>query len=171
MNRQQTTTILAYIAEVWSNRPADARTRVEVWADLLADVDYGLAQQAVKELAKTSQFPPSVPDIMRKIGELQDGPIPSWVEIKALIERSHYDPETMRDAHPIVRAVRAKVGGATTLAALSPSEAERTVRMAAQAETAGYAAAAVRSSAPALESSTVRAVGRGGLQSINEALS
>lgn len=59
MNPQDTIAVIAYFGAAWPTfDPSD--DTVDVWVAELADVDPGDAQQAMRDLVRNSDFPPSI---------------------------------------------------------------------------------------------------------------
>lgn len=78
MNRSETAKILAVIAAAWPNARAsdlDVNLQVDVWADLLEDLDYRACSLAVRSLAQTQKFAPGVAEIRAYVLELERGPV------------------------------------------------------------------------------------------------
>jgi hypothetical protein len=118
MNNSETIGLLAYIEQAWPGRGKyDLDARASVWQDLLCDIDVAEALEATKRLAREGHsFPPAIADILAAVTYNRDGALPTWPEVKALIEgsRTFGFPDNV---HPIVRAVNQQVGGPTSLAA------------------------------------------------------
>jgi hypothetical protein len=65
VTREQVKTMLAYMTTVYTARlmPEVTATVIDVWWELLQDIPFELAEPAIKKLASTERFPPTIADI------------------------------------------------------------------------------------------------------------
>ena len=110
MTRAEVIILLGYMSEVWTNaREASVRT-VDTWTDLLGDMHFRVAQQAVRKLAMTwGPFAPIPADIRRAAREIH---APLAIEahaqsIKAIgtlyVFSDGWQCEGLKEMHPLAR--------------------------------------------------------------------
>lgn len=120
MTKAETVKLLSAISLLWPRvkDPADperARMGVELWHDLIGDVDYHVAMTAVKVLAVTSRYQPTIAEVRQEIARITD-PEPdltsgqAWEAAKRAISAYGYYQESaaMRSLPPrVAQAVQA----------------------------------------------------------------
>ena len=110
MTRAEVIILLGYMSEVWTNaREASVRT-VDTWTDLLGDMHFRVAQQAVRKLAMTwGPFAPIPADIRRAAREIR---APLAIEahdqsLKAIgtlyVFSDGWQCEGLKEMHPLAR--------------------------------------------------------------------
>lgn len=78
MNIPETAKLLAVIGILFPNArhsDVDVELQVSVWADLLGDLSYAACDRAVRSLAQTRNFAPSIAEIREYVLELERGPV------------------------------------------------------------------------------------------------
>ena len=74
MNRTETAQLLTLIAETYNQKFELSESKVEAWHSLLQDLDWPLAQAAVKRHILTSKWPPTVAEIREASVEMSQPP-------------------------------------------------------------------------------------------------
>jgi len=69
VTREDIKKVFALIILVYPNLPELTSEKIDLWHELLSDIDYEAAQKAVKEHIKTSRFIPTVADIRESVAE------------------------------------------------------------------------------------------------------
>lgn len=127
MTRDETKKILFIMTTTWANyRPTVNSAFIDVWHEMLGDMDYSLVAAALKAYAQTdrSGFAPSVGQLRAKAmdliseEELTEGE--AWnLVVKAVCRSSYYAEEEFEKLPP---AVQRAVGGPETLREWAMSE-------------------------------------------------
>lgn len=89
MTSEQTKELVAIIAATWTRPPVEKAT-VHAYAFGLADLDYGLAQEAVRSLMQTSRFLPTIAEIReRAVADRVKLPTPeeAWGIVRRAVNR------------------------------------------------------------------------------------
>ena len=127
MTRDETKKILYIMTTTWPNfKPKVSSDFVDVWHEMIGDLDYHLAAAALKAYAQqeTSGFAPSVGQLREKAvmitqeEEMTDGE--AWALVVKAIGRSSYYASEEFDKLPSV--VRRAVGGPEALRGWAMSE-------------------------------------------------
>ena len=115
MNEQQVLRLLRVIRGAYP-RVTFTDDTIDAYTVMLKDLPYELAQRAVVDLIRTSQWPPTVAEICRRAAELVD-PLPDVDEAyesarRAAREHSPYDGQNraLEALHPLVRQALLTVG-------------------------------------------------------------
>jgi len=115
MNEQQVLRLLRVIRGAYP-RVTFTDDTIDAYTVMLKDLPYELAQRAVVDLIRTSQWPPTVAEICRRAAELVD-PLPDVDEAyeaarRAAREHSPYDDQNraLEALHPLVRQALLTVG-------------------------------------------------------------
>lgn len=90
MTREETKTILALLASVYSLNlmPAVTEMTINVWFQMLSDLDYRLAQTAVAAWVQTEKYPPTIADIREKCVTSKPDTAPkAWGKLNAAIKK------------------------------------------------------------------------------------
>lgn len=112
MNRREIAALLAVCAAAYPHVSVTKETAA-LYADMLADVDFEVAQRGVRRLIATSQFFPTVAAIREQVAALLDPAAPSpaaaWGEVMLKIrEVGHYhQPEW---SHPAIATAVSTIG-------------------------------------------------------------
>lgn len=105
MTRGETSKLVGVLTAAYPSQAAkvDVVAMIDAWAELLDDVEYPIAAAAVRALAQTEKFMPSVADIRAACLELTKGPKrpggDAWGDVIAL--RTFSDVSTMASVDPI----------------------------------------------------------------------
>lgn len=78
MNKQETAKILAVIDALFktgSSQPADVALQVDLWTELLGDLEYRVVDLAIRSMAHTNTWAPSIAEIRAFVVELERGPV------------------------------------------------------------------------------------------------
>lgn len=82
------------------NNPETARPIISLWAEMLSDIPYEVAEAAVKKFILESPYPPTIADIRKQVAEIMQDPADNidaataWGEVvKALNHYGYYRPE------------------------------------------------------------------------------
>lgn len=90
MTPKETAQILGIVAIAYQNFVLD-KPKISVWHELIGDLDFNLAQMAVKKLISESPYPPTVHDIRRRAAEIIQPQLPdaaeAWGIVKANIRK------------------------------------------------------------------------------------
>ncbi len=95
MVKSEVAKLLAVIAAAYSRFQVD-ELKQNVWFEMLGDVDYKIAQMAVKKLMLESPFPPTIADIRKQIAEITTpekykiSAADAWGEIEQAISKYGY---------------------------------------------------------------------------------
>lgn len=110
MTRAEITELLAIIAAAWPGGHFAGRT-VDVYRNMLADLDYPAAQAAVSRLITTSRFLPTVAEIRSAAVDVTQGPRrlggEAWGDVVAEIRRVGYVGEPRFDDPCVTECVKA----------------------------------------------------------------
>lgn len=78
MNKQETAKILAVIDVLFKSartQPVDVALQIEVWTEMLGDLEYRSVDLAIRSMAGTSTWAPSIAEIREAVLELEEGPV------------------------------------------------------------------------------------------------
>lgn len=93
MRRSEAAKLVATLSAAWRDAPISEATS-EVYEAMLADLDFGIAQEAVHRLINTSKWLPTVAEIRATAANVQRGPVRSggeaWGDVLAEIRRTGY---------------------------------------------------------------------------------
>ena len=97
MTKGETAKLLAVLAAAFPRFEVDD-LKVQVWHEMLGDLDYSLASLAIKKLILESTFPPSIAEVRKAAVEIQTpeqtNGTQAWGEvIKAIRNFGHYREE------------------------------------------------------------------------------
>lgn len=97
MTKGETAKLLAVLAAAFPRFEVDD-IKVQVWHEMLGDLDYSLASLAIKKLILESTFPPSIAEVRKAAVEIQTpeqtNGTQAWGEvIKAIRNFGHYREE------------------------------------------------------------------------------
>ncbi len=97
MTKSEVAKLLAVIAAAYPKFEVDD-LKVQVWHEMLGDLDYSLASLAIKKLILESTFPPSIAEVRKAAVEIQapeqTNGTQAWGEvIKAIRNFGHYREE------------------------------------------------------------------------------
>ena len=92
MTKEQTMMLLGIISELYPRFiKAPTAMTIDIWHDMLGDLDFELAQVAVKKHTATSTFPPTVAEIRAAAVYVSGAQIPSegeaWSNVMSAIRR------------------------------------------------------------------------------------
>ncbi|WHH59129.1 replicative helicase loader/inhibitor [Petroclostridium sp. X23] len=99
MVKSEIAKILAVIAAAYPKFEID-EIKQNVWHEMLGDIDYKIAQLAVKKLLMESPFPPAISDIRKQVAEIitpsenQINAADAWGEVVDAMRRYGYYRET-----------------------------------------------------------------------------
>lgn len=99
MTRDETKTVLAMLASVYPANllPAVNEKTVNVWYQMLADLEYTPVQYSVAAWLQTSKYPPTIADIREKVTAVDClSPEEAWSKVHEAIRRFLY-PEDAKD--------------------------------------------------------------------------
>lgn len=81
MNEREFATIASAIKAAWPNANVmPDRQSKDVWYTMLADLEYSICLNALKQLMSTNIFPPSIAEIRQKYLAVQETPERDWGE-------------------------------------------------------------------------------------------
>lgn len=117
MTKAQVAKLFAFITAVYPQIEIPDGM-VEAWLELLEDLDYGLAEAAVKKVLMQREYPtlPTVGEIRKAAAEIIAGPIPAaseaWGEVQEAVKRYGYyrEKEALAALSPAVRKVVECIG-------------------------------------------------------------
>ncbi len=97
MTKGETAKLLAVLAAAFPRFEVDD-LKVQVWHEMIGDLDYGIASLAIKKLILESTFPPSIAEVRKAAVEIQTPEqttgAQAWGEvIKAIRNFGHYREE------------------------------------------------------------------------------
>jgi hypothetical protein len=97
MTKGETAKLLAVLAAAFPRFEVDD-LKVQVWHEMIGDLDYGIASLAIKKLILESTFPPSIAEVRKAAVEIQTpeqtNGAQAWGEvIKAIRNYGHYREE------------------------------------------------------------------------------
>ena len=110
MTKQQTAIILGTIQELYpkfAKEPTNAT--LNIWHEMIGDLDFKLAQIAVKKHASVSNFPPTVAEIRANAAEITSPTMltegEAWGEVMRIISKcGYYRPkEAMEHFDPLTK--------------------------------------------------------------------
>lgn len=112
MKKSEIAKLFAIITAAFPNmQVTDAMT--EIWYELLGDVDFDVAQIAVKKLLLESSYPPTIADVRKQVVSImsprQIDPAEAWGEVLNAVHRYGYyrQEEALASMSPLVaKAVR-----------------------------------------------------------------
>lgn len=115
MDKKQFMYLIAALKSNYRNFGVDSKEQLEFWYDMLKDLDYALAETAVKKLISESAFPPTIADIRKSASETKEElPTASdaWGEvIKAIRDYGSYrEEDAMNSLSDITRMVVKSIG-------------------------------------------------------------
>lgn len=109
MTRDETTLILAILKTSYPNYYKDLTSEevlnvIDLWTEMFSEDDVNLVKIAVKEVIKTSVYPPAIAAIKNKIYDIQNlddkEPIELWNKLKGAISNSIYHSQEMFEGLP-----------------------------------------------------------------------
>lgn len=111
MTFEQALRCIALIAEAWPQQTW-TEIRTMTWAEFICELaDHGLAEEAIRELVRTSSFPPAIADIRSAYMELSGRRLALAPPPKPLIEDDpDPTPEQMREQATRLRALIESAG-------------------------------------------------------------
>ncbi len=97
MTKGEVAKLLAVLAASYPKFEVDD-LKVQVWHEMLGDLDYGIASLAIKKLILESTFPPSIAEVRKAVVEIQTpeqtNGAQAWGEVVRAIRRyGYYDPD------------------------------------------------------------------------------
>lgn len=116
MKKYETQELLAILSIAYPSFDATDPKKTEVWHSIIGDLDFNLAQIAIKKLIIDSPYPPTIHDIRKKVLEVQypDLPTPAeaWGILCKNIQRygSYRVNEGMAALPPIVKETAEYMG-------------------------------------------------------------
>jgi hypothetical protein len=118
MTREETKNILAYISTVYPERMIGevSKLKVDIWADLMKDMDYAEIKKALKRWVSTEKYPPTISELRssvasEKMGDA-DSPEEAWGEIQKAVQKFGYiDKEgALASLNPVCRRIVERFG-------------------------------------------------------------
>ena len=110
MTKGETAKLLAVLAAAFPRFEVDD-LKVQVWHEMIGDLDYGIASLAIKKLILESTFPPSIAEVRKAAVEIQAPEqttgAQAWGEvIKAIRNFGHYrEEEALASLSPLTAQV------------------------------------------------------------------
>ena len=110
MTKGETAKLLAVLAAAFPRFEVDD-LKVQVWHEMLGDLDYSLASLAIKKLILESTFPPSIAEVRKAAVEIQTPEqttgAQSWGEVITAIRNfGHYrEEEALASLSPVTAQV------------------------------------------------------------------
>jgi hypothetical protein len=110
MTKGETAKLLAVLAAAFPRFEVDD-LKVQVWHEMIGDLDYGIASLAIKKLILESTFPPSIAEVRKAAVEIQTPEqttgAQAWGEvIKAIRNYGHYrEEEALASLSPVTAQV------------------------------------------------------------------
>jgi hypothetical protein len=99
LKKTETVQLLAVVNAAFPNMQV-TEVMVNIWHELLGDLDFGLAKAAVKKLLLESPYPPTIADIRKQVVQIStpledriDG-AQAWGEVEKAIQNYGYYRET-----------------------------------------------------------------------------
>lgn len=117
MNKQETAKILAVIDVMFKaparSVPVDTALQLDVWTEMLGDLEYRSVDLAVRSMAGTNTWAPSIAEIREAVLELEQGPVRQGAEgwrdfLEAVSRYGSYRVPVFSD--PVVARVVASLG-------------------------------------------------------------
>jgi len=113
MNRMETAQVFGVLASAYPNFKIDDRM-VEVWHELLSDLDGNLVKSAVKVWAMTEKWPPTIADIRltaaEKSGSLPPSAEEAWAEVMGVIRIYGSNQRRPEWSHPAIEQAVNSIG-------------------------------------------------------------
>lgn len=113
MNREETSKILAVLSAAFPRFEPDELT-LQVWHEMLGDLEYPIAQLAAKKCMIQNTFPPSIAEVRKAAVQImypqRKAPAEAWEDVNRAVDRFGYyrQKEAMESLSPeVARAVRA----------------------------------------------------------------
>lgn len=130
MTRDEVKTIIRIMVATWPNyKPADLSQTVDVWTEMIGDINFGLAKAAIKAYAQTDTtgFAPSVGQLRAKVVELTSrqsmSEADAWETIVRAVRRSSY--YSVEEFNKLSPELQEAVGGPETLRSLAAEDESR----------------------------------------------
>lgn len=127
MTREEVKMIIRIMIATWPNyKPADLSQTVDVWAEMIGDINFGLAKAALKAYAQTDTagFAPSVGQLRAKVVELTSrqsmSEADAWEAIVRAVRRSGY--YSVEEFNKLSPELQEAVGGPETLRSLAAGD-------------------------------------------------
>jgi len=119
MTLNETSRILSIIAAAYPRFQVDkAGLTLQVWHEMLGDLDYRIVQMAVQKLILENPFPPAIADVRKQAAEIttpkgeQLDPAEAWGEVEKAIRHygSYREEEALASMSPAVAKVAKYMG-------------------------------------------------------------
>ena len=114
MVKKELVMILAILKETFKDFQV-TETKINIWYDLLKDLDFKITQIAIEKLISESTFPPTIADIRKQVIEIIHPVIDAaeaYGEVRKAIKEYGYDNayEALKSMSPLTRKVCEYIG-------------------------------------------------------------
>lgn len=115
MKKTEIVQLLVVINAAFPNMQVN-EVMVDLWHELLGDIDFNLAKAAVKKILLESPYPPTIADIRKQVAEIttpkQIDPAEAWGEVERAIRYygSYMEEEALASMSPAVARVVKYIG-------------------------------------------------------------
>lgn len=115
MNKGEIAKLLAVLAASYAKFEVDD-IKVQVWHEMLGDLDYGIANMAVKKLIAQNTFPPGIAEVRKAAAEIMNPNSvtgsEAWGEVERAIRAYGYyrETEALASMNPRVAKVVKYIG-------------------------------------------------------------
>ncbi len=115
MKKTEIVQLLVVINAAFPNMQVN-EVMVDLWHELLGDIDFNLAKAAVKKILLESPYPPTIADIRKQVAEIttpkQIDPAEAWGEVERAIRYygSYREEEALASMSPAVARVVKYIG-------------------------------------------------------------
>lgn len=122
MTRQEWATLASAIRSIWPNTLA-TRESMEIWYQVLSDLDYKDASSGVSAYIKTEHYPPMPADIRKFSKVTKERPTlgegEAWELVRIALRNSTYNAE--KEYEKLPNDVKRAIGGPATLRSMAMS--------------------------------------------------
>lgn len=118
MNRLDVLKLVSLCSINYRNFPEQGKEEmlIELWHSMLDDVNYEIAEMAIKKHISLSHFPPTIADLREQIGKITKPYIPTsleaWGEVTRVIRKygSYRESEAMKELNGITKKAVEYIG-------------------------------------------------------------
>ena len=114
MTKKEMTVILAVLKEAYKDFQV-TEAKINLWFNLLGDLDFNITQVAIKKLILESPYVPTISDIRKQVIEIMHPSIDAteaYGEVRRAIKEYGYDnaPEALQSMSPLTRRICEYIG-------------------------------------------------------------
>lgn len=115
MNQREFAYIVMALKAAYKHFSDMDKSQVQIWYEMLQDIDYKLAETAVKKYILTNKFPPTIADIRETVSTTvnkETSAIDAWGEVlKSIQKYGYYNMEqALESLSPKTKTVAQKMG-------------------------------------------------------------